>query len=602
MNLLAPAALWFAAVAAAVVALYLLKIRRERQVVPALEFWLALAGRTQVRSLFQRLKRWLSLALWLVIVGCLVFALANPVLTWGRVKPLSLVVVLDNSASMQTVEPSGSGEPTSRDTTKRDLVHPGKTRLELAREALRELTTRRPVNDEWLLLEAGRTARVAAPWTHAAATLRDAAAAIAPHAGKADLAGACALARQLLENRAQPCIVLISDGAAGEVAKLAAADETLVPWIVGRTNDNLGITRLAVRLNRAQGTHHALVSVVNSGDEEVATRIVFELDGVTHSVEPATVPARGTWEKTLVFNAPAGGVLRAWIDRSDALAADNEAYAVLEPVRPATTLLVSDPNDAFFFEQALLAMEPLVDLDASHTIGPAEYAARTSEIAKADLVIFNNWAPPELPAARACLFVNAWPGALPIRSVGTLPATELTLTDRNHPLTRYLNFAAAVLPEAREVDLSGPATVLARASGGAPLLFLIERPKCAALCLAFRCATERPAIPQRVSGTAAQRGGAFRRRAARVGARAIRHWRGDRAAAPAAARDPGSPRRPAGTWIRRAGRGGPGRSAAGGNAAGGGKRPLCLRPDCKERACAFRDRRGHGVCRRESRG
>ena len=469
MNLLGPTALWFSLIAAAVVALYLLKIRRERQPVPSLDFWLALAGRTQVRSLFQRLKRWLSLALWLIIVGCLVLALANPVLTWGRVKPLSLAVVLDNSASMQTIESELEG----------------KTRLRLAREALRELTERRPVNDEWLLIEAGRTVRVAAPWTHAGATLLDTADALTPHAGIIDLDAAVALAQQLLEGRERPCVVVISDGAAGEIAKLTATDETIVPWIVGRAIDNLGITQLAVRINRATGAHHAFVAVSNAGEADIETRIVFELDGLTHSVEPATVPANGTWEKTVTFDAPAGGRLRAWIDRPDALAMDNEAFAVLEPLRPATALLVSNPDEAFFFEQALVAMEPLVDVDASRSITPTEYSAHVGEIGDIDLAIFNNWTPQEPPAARACVFVNAWPAALPFRLLGDLPATELSLTDRNHPLTRYLNFAAALLPQAREIDLSGPATVLAQSSEGSPLMFLIEQPENTSLCLAF---------------------------------------------------------------------------------------------------------------------
>ncbi len=57
MTLLAPWALWLSAVGGVVVALYLLKIKRRRQTVPALDFWRELAGTAPVRSLFQRLKR-----------------------------------------------------------------------------------------------------------------------------------------------------------------------------------------------------------------------------------------------------------------------------------------------------------------------------------------------------------------------------------------------------------------------------------------------------------------------------------------------------------------------------------------------------------------
>src|SRR2546430_1306689 len=45
MTLLAPWAVWFSIIAGAIVALYLLKIKRRRQTVPALDFWRRLAGR-----------------------------------------------------------------------------------------------------------------------------------------------------------------------------------------------------------------------------------------------------------------------------------------------------------------------------------------------------------------------------------------------------------------------------------------------------------------------------------------------------------------------------------------------------------------------------
>jgi hypothetical protein len=479
MTLLAPWALWFAAIGATVVALYLLKIRRQRQIVPALDFWLALALRTPVRSLFQRLKRWLSMLLWLVIVTCLVLALANPVRTWGRIKPQSIVVILDNSASMQAVE-SEHSEP----ERKRGAVTTN-TRWSLALQALADLTRRRPVDDEWLLIEAGATTRVVQPWTRAAATIREAAAQLVPHHGRVALAPACRLAAQLLEGRPEPCIVVLSDGAAGEVSQLAAQDSRIVPWYIGRTSDNLGITRLWVRANREDASHAALVSVVNASKENVETRVVFELDGRTHSVEPVSIAAGGVWEKTILFNAPAGGVLRASLERPDALAADNEAYAILEPIRPASVRLVADPGDTFFFEQALLAMEPLVDPDSSQALTLDEYVRQADSLPPADLTIFNNAAPPNWPTGGACVFINAWPADLPARITGTLPATELTLVARDHPLARYLNLGAVALAESREVDVTQRATVLAVSSTGTPLIFAVQQPGRAALCLAL---------------------------------------------------------------------------------------------------------------------
>ncbi len=469
MTLLAPWALWFSAVGLAVVALYLLKIKRRRQAVPALDFWRELGGRTQVRSLFQRLKRWLSLLLWLVIIACLIMAVGNPILSFGRIKPRSIAVIVDNSASMQALE--GETEP--------------KTRLRLAKQAVEDFTTRRPVNDEWMLIEAGRQPRVLRAWTRDRKAIRDAAGSINPGSGAVDLAAAVELASQLLEGKERPCILLVSDGAAGQAEELAERYESVIRWPIGKADDNLGITRLSVRPHRQEAAHYAYVALVNASSEDVETQVVLELDGSTTAVEPVTVAAGATWEKTVVLSAPQGGVLRAWIDRPDVLAADDEAYAILEPIEPAAVLLVSPSDGAFFFEQALLAMEPLIDLDASLTLTIEEYDALPPTVDTPDLTIFNNCVPATLPAAGGFVFVNGWPAGISAKAVGVLEQPELFIAPIDHPLLRYLNLSAATLIQAKRVDLAGEATVLARSAGGDPLIFLHEQPDRQALCLAF---------------------------------------------------------------------------------------------------------------------
>ncbi len=114
-----------------------------------------------------------------------------------------------------------------------------------------------------------------------------------------------------------------------------------------------------------------------------------------------------------------------------------------------------------------------------------EFVRQAGSLPPADLTIFNNAAPPHWPAGGACVFINAWPSDLPARITGTLPATELTLVARDHPLARYLNVGAVALSEAREVDVTQRATVLAVSSAGTPLIFAVQQPERAALCLAL---------------------------------------------------------------------------------------------------------------------
>jgi hypothetical protein len=516
MTLLAPWALWFSIIGGAVIALYLLKIKRRQQRVPALEFWRELAGKTKVHSLFERLKRLLSMLLWLLIAACLVLALGNPLLSLGKIKPKSIAVIIDNSASMQTLEPSDSNENSS------DQPSNSATRLKLAIEALAEITSRRPVNDQWLLIEAARQPRVLQSWTYDQKAVRKTADAMQPFGGSGDLKSAIELAHELLTGKPEPLIVVISDGS-GEENHLAISrsgdfaierespSTTTQPqtspdrqiakspnpphalWPIGSTRDNLGITALRVRLHRQQSTHHVLVSVVNSSDHKIDSQLTFEIDGVTHSVELLSIESNSAWDKTIVIETPggAGGVLRASIDRVDALALDNEAYAVLEPIRPAVVWLVTPPDESFFFEQALSAMDPLVWPDESITLaidqfeGALAAAEKSDSLRSPDLVIFNNAAPKKLPPRGDFVFINAWPDDLSAKVEGDLEAPQLFIAPKAHPLTQYLNLQGVRLAKAKRVNLQDRATVLAHSADGDPLVFLHEQPDRRSLCMAF---------------------------------------------------------------------------------------------------------------------
>ncbi|HYE62955.1 MAG TPA: BatA and WFA domain-containing protein [Phycisphaerales bacterium] len=494
MTLLAPWALWFLVVAGGVVALYLLKIKRRSATVPALDFWLSLAGQTKVHTLWNRLKRLLSMLLWLVIVTCLILALGNPILSLGKIKPRAIAVVIDNSASMQAIE-------------KDDGASEGETRLALARKAVEEISRGRPVADEWLLIEAGREPRVLQAWTFDAKAVRTAAGKVTPFGGKGDVAAGVELAGQLTAGKNDPCIVVISDGAAGSVQQLATSNPGLIYWPIGTSTDNIGIGQLAVRPHRQNGNYQALITLVNASDVKVDTSVTLEVDGRSQSVELASIEPGATWEKVVAIEAPTGGVLRASIDRADALAADNEAYAILEPIRPAVVWLVTPRDSAFFFEQALGSMNELVWAEESLTLPPAQFAAAwdaahaaskpaeaqpgtnntasiDTTIRKPDLVIFNGWTPDKLPAIGRFVVVNGCPAELGTLG-GEIAEPSLHVVPRPHPLMQHVTLQGARVAKGEKATLKQPARVLANSADGDPLLFLVDQPSRQVLCLAF---------------------------------------------------------------------------------------------------------------------
>ncbi|MCB9569369.1 MAG: BatA domain-containing protein [Myxococcales bacterium] len=90
----------FAAGAALITLLYLLKMRRRELVVPFAALWQRVTRESDARRIWRRLRRLLSWLIQLVILGAIAFALGDPrPEVWLR-DPYTLAIVIDRSASM----------------------------------------------------------------------------------------------------------------------------------------------------------------------------------------------------------------------------------------------------------------------------------------------------------------------------------------------------------------------------------------------------------------------------------------------------------------------------------------------------------------------
>src|SRR5215207_3519798 len=100
MSLANPFSLWWLLLVIPVVVFYVLKIRLKRVPVSTVIFWRQLFDEKKPRSLWQRLRHILSLVVQLVLLGLMVAALAEPFFSWEALSARRVVLVLDNSASM----------------------------------------------------------------------------------------------------------------------------------------------------------------------------------------------------------------------------------------------------------------------------------------------------------------------------------------------------------------------------------------------------------------------------------------------------------------------------------------------------------------------
>src|SRR5437762_10055563 len=107
MGLLIPAALALLALAIPIIVFYMLRLRREEFPVSSALLWRrALQDRT-ANAPWQRLRRNLLLLLQLLLLLLLVVGLARPFLFTNAVATGNLAIILDGSASMQTVDEEG---------------------------------------------------------------------------------------------------------------------------------------------------------------------------------------------------------------------------------------------------------------------------------------------------------------------------------------------------------------------------------------------------------------------------------------------------------------------------------------------------------------
>ena len=203
MQLTHPLALLWLLLGLPLIVLYLLKIRQRRVPVSTIIFWNQVFADRRPRMLWQRLRHPISLLLQLALLGLLALALTDPLVKWQSRSPRRVVIVLDNSASMQATD-----------------VEPSRWTWAVS-QARRVITQLRP-RDQLAIISAGSTPRVEVGLTDHPRTLRQVLHRLQVTDGPTRLPQAIRLAERLLQRHTQPQILVISDQPAPEVRRRRA--------------------------------------------------------------------------------------------------------------------------------------------------------------------------------------------------------------------------------------------------------------------------------------------------------------------------------------------------------------------------------------------
>ena len=469
--------------AAAITALYLLRLRRRRVVVAFAPLWLGTAGAERAARRTRRLRHWLSLALALALFAAILlgavdlgrgtrergaFDQSGRSLRDGR----SLVLLIDRSASMSATDEAGS-------------------RLAAARRRADEIAGGLTPADSALVASFAADATAESGFESDPHRLSRAIAGVAPSDEPGDLQRALTFAAAILRGRPRPTIVLVSDGGfTDDARRLApvdpdgrALDVRYAP--VGRRADNVGILSLAARRIPADPGAVETALVVQSS-RPTATTVGVEVasgDTIVEKVELTLAPGERR-RLTLPNLFAADARIEARLTSADDLALDDRAAATIPPLPRRRILRVGGPD--LYLDGALLGLGRTVHVDRLPAADADRAAARARDY---DLVVFDGVTPSAAPKAGRFLYFDPQGSGSPFAAAREArpvrdPVLDPASVRRDHPLLRQLDLTDVNVGEAHRLAL-GPGDVALAASFDVPLIVVRERPGLRIAALAF---------------------------------------------------------------------------------------------------------------------
>jgi len=468
MSFLSPLALLGLLFVPVVLAMYLLKLRRDEQVVPSTLLWKRLLTDVEANAPWQRLRRSLLLLLQLLLVALLALLAARPFLERPAGLAGDVVVVIDTSASMGATD-----VPPNRLTEAKAQVI----------EKLKDL----PANGTVSVIAAGRTARVVVNGTTDLGRVRAAIDGIAVEAATGDLGDALNLA-DALAARAGDAEILVATDAALAITPTNRLNHKVSVLQVGRERKNQAIVALAVRPASSGVTRSVFLSIANLDIEPARRQLEVWADGVLIEAKDLAQLEPQTRTEVVIDDIPQGvTVIEARLTAGtvggadDALEIDDRAWAVVPPDRRRDILIVGEGDP--YLENALLFL-PNVNL---FTVKPADFPAKAvrPDGSRWDLIVFEGTAPKNVELASAVLLIAPLATSAFGEVTGTLTDPGIGTLSPDEPILKFIDLTTVHIGRATKLETPTWARTVIPGPAGAPLLYVGETEGKRAGVLAF---------------------------------------------------------------------------------------------------------------------
>jgi len=434
------------------IALYFLKLRREVRLVPSTFLWKRAVEDLHVNAPFQRLRKSLLLLLQLLILILAAIALGKPMWEATQTSESTIILLVDQSASMAVVEEGG------------------RTRLDLAKEQARRVVENMSDDSRAMVIAFCDRARVFSSFDSDKQALRRKIDSIEQTQSTSLLTEAVGLAEAYAQNliiggeqpgsdiapeSAAPdaSVFLFTDGRledAGRVAPQKLDVSKMQVTRIGARGDNVGITSMDARRDYEHPKILEVTAAVqNFGPHSVEVDATLYVDGNTVDVQSLLLdPADPTFDanepppgsvKLAVFDEiefEGGGVVEVVLKLDDALSADDRAWTILDPPRHTKVLLVTDGN--MFLEDVLETLPlDLVTMTTGGYERAADETIRDADRSLFDVVILDRHSTARLPQGNY-FFWGAAPGIEGVKAGPVVSDQVIFNWDETHPVLRHV--------------------------------------------------------------------------------------------------------------------------------------------------------------------
>ncbi len=480
--------------------LYFLKLRRQERKVSSTLLWKKSIQDLQVNAPFQKLRRNLLLFLQLLILAAVLFGIANPIANLLRRPERNIILLVDRSGSMRTVESDGH------------------SRLEHAQDAAVQFVTDLPDNSRAMVVSFADSPSVVCTFTDDKRRLTRLIREIEPTDSSSLLGEALPLAIAYSSNLVEVVgaagsavpdaalqgaadIELFSDGRIADADKQFVTRGQMRYYRIGAETDNAGITAFDVRRDfERPGMLSVFVQVENFGAKPVKADVSLLLDGKPLSgpgairevvLGPANLATSGATTtgpvdsggggasgQNIVFEIlhEAGGVIEVQLHHKDALAIDNAVFAPIEPPRPTRVLVVSD---RWQIRGALKKLADALSINEFELMTPSEYeSADEKTLADGgrsifDLVIFDLCSTQRVPPGNY-LFFGGLPKIEGVSAGEEIEGQPLVYGRQDHPLLRNFNYDNLYVGRWGRLTLPSHATALLEGQDSSVLSILTD--------------------------------------------------------------------------------------------------------------------------------